>query len=197
MNVAGSVEKKAPRDNEAPLPLGRPSFRQVYDSQFAYVWKTVRRLGIREAEQEDAAHEVFLVVLRRLDEYDPARPLRPWLFGIALRVVSSYRRAVRARHEVVVESPEWRDSREAADPGPGADEQALRSERRRLVLDALEHVEIGRRAVFVLHEIDQFAMPEIAQALGIPLNTAYSRLRLARAEFAAAAQRMVGQRGDA
>jgi RNA polymerase sigma-70 factor, ECF subfamily len=194
VNVAGSVEKKAPRDNEAPLPPGRPSFRQVYDSQFAYVWKTVRRLGIREAEQEDAAHEVFLVVLRRLDQYDPARPLRPWLFGIALRVVSSYQRAVRARHEVVMESA---GSIEVADPGAGAEEQALRSEKQRLVLEALEHVEIGRRAVFVLHEIDQFAMPEIAQALGIPLNTAYSRLRLARAEFAAAAQRMAVQRGDA
>jgi len=159
--------------------LRPPDLPTLYRSELAYVWKTLRRLGAPPSDLEDLAHDVFVVVHRHLHDYDPARPLRPWLFGIALRVVSDYRRLGRHRHEV---------SGERVEPvaaGPTPDEQVEGMEARALLLEALDTLDLDRRAVFVMHEIDDVPVPEIASVLSIPLNTAYSRLRLARADLAA------------
>ena len=169
-------------------PLSAAEFPAVYGAELGYVWSTLRRLGVQERDLEDLCHDVFVVVFRNLAAYDTRRPIRPWLFGIAFRVASDYRRSARHRREIPG------TTRELPCPAPPADEVMLRRERQRLVARALEALELDRRAVFVMHDIDGHVMPDIAGALGIPLNTAYSRLRLARADFAAAVKRVQGGR---
>src|SRR5690349_23546888 len=81
-------------------PLVRPEFPAVFREHLGYVWHALRRLGVRERDLEDVTHDVFLAVFRKLEQYDPARPLRPWLFGFAFRVASDYRERARHRWEV-------------------------------------------------------------------------------------------------
>src|SRR5437660_12637116 len=105
-------------------------FRRIYDSEVSYVFGSLRRLGAQERELEDLAHDVFVVVHRRLEDYDSERPIRPWLFGIAVRVIARARRAPSRRETEDVHEDTM------ADPNPSADEQMLESERRELVLSA-------------------------------------------------------------
>jgi len=153
------------------------------------VWNTLARLGIGPADLEDIAHDVFCQVYRQLPTYDPTRPLRPWLFGFAFRVASDYRRLARHRVELVGIEVERADSVAAAD------DQMISTEERALVELALRSVPLERRALLLLHEIDGQSIPHIATALDIPLNTAYSRLRLARADLAAAVRKLESEGG--
>jgi RNA polymerase sigma-70 factor (ECF subfamily) len=143
----------------------------------------MRRLGAPPQDLEDLAHDLFVVVHRHLAEYDPDRPLRPWLFGIAVRVLADFRRSPRNTREILGESAE------PVDGAPSPHEQLEGSEARAVLMRALDDLDLDRRAVFVMHELDEIPIPEIASTLGVPLNTAYSRLRLARADVAAAIQR--------
>jgi RNA polymerase sigma-70 factor (ECF subfamily) len=161
-----------------------PDFRDLFQTHFGYVWHTLRRLGVRTSDLEDVTHDVFLAVSRKLEQFDPNRPLRPWLFGFAFRIASDYRDLARHRLELVA------DAVEAQDAAPSALDGALQSEALLLARAALDGLELGRRAVFMLHVLDDCPMPEVARALGLPLNTAYSRLRLARADLAVAVRRM-------
>ncbi|HEX9296470.1 MAG TPA: sigma-70 family RNA polymerase sigma factor [Polyangiaceae bacterium] len=163
-------------------------FRSLFESQCAYVWTTLRRLGVARADLEDVCHEVFVTIHRHLDEYDPSRPLRPWLFLFAYRQASDYRRRSHRRHERLG------DGLEPADDSPLPDELAEQREDRSLVLHALDALDLEKRAVLVMHEIDGYPMPQVAAALAIPLNTGYSRLRLARQEFARAVRQLSGPR---
>lgn len=155
-------------------------FTALYRAEVAQVMKTLRRLGVRSGDVEDLAVEVFVTLHRHWAQYDPTRPPRPWVRAFAVRVAADYRKSARVRREV----PD--DAIEARDASPGADERMIDREKQRLVLEALDALDADRREVFVLHELEECAMPEVAQTLGIPLNTAYSRLRLRREDFAAA-----------
>lgn len=161
-----------------------PAFPDIFRDHLGYVWHALRRLGVHDRDLEDVAHDVFLAVLRKLEHYDPTRPLRPWLFGFAFRFASDYRELARHRYEVT------HDGHEPPDHGPSALDGAIQSEALRVANRALGELELGRRAVFILHELDECTMPEVAEALRIPLNTAYSRLRLARADLGAAVRRL-------
>jgi RNA polymerase sigma-70 factor (ECF subfamily) len=174
----------------SPEPEVCPDFRTIFEEHFDYVWNTLRHLGAREVDLEDLTHEVFLRVHERLEEYDGARPLRPWLFAFAFRVASGHRRLARHRLEILGDAAEPRDA------SPSADEALALREDKDLATAALEAVELDRRAVFVLHELDEVAIPRVAAALGIPTATAYSRLRLAREEFHRAVHRLRLARGD-
>jgi RNA polymerase sigma-70 factor (ECF subfamily) len=166
-----------------------PDLGAIFDEYFDYLWNALRRLGVREADLEDLVHDVFLKIHLRRDDYDSTRPIRPWLFGFAYRVASDYRRLARHRVEV------HHSPTEVVDPERPVDERIEIAEERALLDSALESVDIDRRAVLVLHDLDEVPVPSIAEAFGIPLNTAYSRLRLGRAEFAAAAKRLRKVRG--
>jgi RNA polymerase sigma-70 factor (ECF subfamily) len=166
-------------------------FRAVFEKTFDYVWHSLRRLGVREHDLEDVAHDVFLVVHRHLEAYDPARPIRPWLFAFAVRAASDYRRL--ARHRVELRE----DTSSLVDQGPTPHERADAREQLDLVARALDALDFDRRAVFVLTQIDGVPVNEAAAVLGIPVNTAYSRLRLARADFARALQRLKSSRRGA
>lgn len=159
---------------------------QVFAEHGDYVWNTLRRLGVPPRDLEDLTHDTFIALLRAWHDYDPARPLRPWLFVFAMRAASDHRRLARHR----VELPEERD---AVDSTPDVAELILQKERAALAQEALQAIVLSRRAVFILHELDGSTIPEVAAALEIPVATAYSRLRLAREDFAAAVKRLAAR----
>jgi RNA polymerase sigma-70 factor, ECF subfamily len=164
-------------------------FRALFEGEFTYVWCALRRLGVREDDVEDLVHEVFLNVYRHLSDYDHQRPVRPWLFGFAFRVASDHRRRAHHRREVVgAEMP-------VTDPRARADDEIARHQDSSLLLAALDEIDLDRRAVLVLHEWDEETIPEVARALGIPVNTAYTRLRTGREELAGAVKRLAARRG--
>ncbi len=169
------------------LGVGERAFRVLFEREVSYVWHTLSRLGVRPDDVRDQAQEVFVVVHRLLPSFDTARPVRPWLFGIALRVASGYR--AKAKHRVTQELAE-----DVVSEAPLPDDQLEDVQKRALVLRALDRVELDRRAVLILVDLDGRPVPEVAEHLGIPLNTAYSRLRLARAEFTEAARRLAAAR---
>jgi RNA polymerase sigma-70 factor (ECF subfamily) len=164
-------------------------FRAVFEAELDYVWTSLRRLGVRDRDLEDVAHDVFIEVYRRIDVYDPSRPVRPWLFAFAFRVASDWRRRAHVRNETLDDRVE---AVERVDPALSLD----RAQQRALVLRAIDAIDIDRRGVFILYELDEVPMKEIAESLGIPLHTAYSRLRVAREEFAAAVKRASRARGE-
>jgi RNA polymerase sigma-70 factor (ECF subfamily) len=163
---------------------GDPSLEAIYDEYFDFVWRSLRRLGIPDAQLDDAVQDVFLVVHRRLGEFEGRSTLKTWLFGITLRVASVHRRtAARRPTEPLVEDlPDQTAS-------PLADAFTEAAEAARLVRRLLECLDEDRRAVFVLAELEEMTAPEISAALGVNLNTVYSRLRLARRDFDAALAR--------
>lgn len=159
----------------------------MYDAHVDFVWRNLRRLGVQTADADDRTQEVFVIAHRRFDQFEErGHGPRAWLFQIVLRVASDARRH-RRRH------PEDADggaaeARESIEP-----EQAVQLSRREAVdeLDrALSTIDVNRRTVLVLHEIEEMTAPEIAQVLSIPLNTVYSRLRVARTELEEALARM-------
>jgi RNA polymerase sigma-70 factor, ECF subfamily len=184
--VESSIVASAPLNHASE----GPDFHWVFQAHAAYVWHALRRLGVGEADAEDVAHDVFVQVHLRLSQYDPTRPIRPWLFAFAVRKAAEHKRQARTRLEVVG------GTGDPPDHAPTALEQAMRHEALQLGHRALDGIELNQRAVFVLHELDGYPIPEVASALEIPLNTAYSRLRLARAAFDKAVRRLRLQRGE-
>ncbi len=171
----------------APTP---PSFRALFETEFGYVWNVLRRLGVAERDLEDVTQQVFLQVHGQLANYDVSRPLRPWLFAFAFHAASNHRSLARNRVELCVVAPEMPDTL------PPADEQLITRQELELAELALTRVSLDRRAVLLLHEIEGHSIPEIATSLDIPVNTAYSRLRLARQEYDLAVRRLRAQRGE-
>ncbi|MEJ7734587.1 MAG: RNA polymerase sigma factor [Polyangiaceae bacterium] len=172
-------------------PSGAPlDFRTIFELEVAYVMRTLRRLGVAPSDVADMAHEVFLAVHGQLHAYDRARPMRPWLFGFAFRIASHYR--PKAQREGVPASLE-----ELADAADGPEGLLEKERKRRLVLAALDGIDLDRRAVFVMHELDGVTCEEVARTLEIPVGTVYSRLRLARQDFAATMRRLQARRHPA
>jgi RNA polymerase sigma-70 factor (ECF subfamily) len=166
-----------------------PDLSAVFDEHFDYIWATLRRLGVRDADREDLVHEVFLKVHARLHDYDASRPLRPWLFGFAYRVAVHYHRLARHRIEV----PGRPDDTAAA--SVPADEAIAALEERQLLLSALHAIDFEHRVVLVMHDIDEVPTTAIARVLEIPLNTVYSRLRVGRKQLANAVTKLGIARG--
>jgi RNA polymerase sigma-70 factor, ECF subfamily len=153
-------------------------FEEIYQEYFDFVWRSLRRLGVWPAALDDASQEVFLVVHRRLPDFEGRSSLKTWLFGIALHVARRQARTA-ARHP----------AEELPDPAPAASlaetpqDEAARREAIALLYAILDELDPEKRAVFVMAELEQLTAPEIAELSGIPVNTVYSRLRAARREF--------------
>ncbi|WP_240488373.1 RNA polymerase sigma factor [Labilithrix luteola] len=150
--------------------------RALMDEHFAFVWRSLRRLGVREAQLDDAAQQVWIVVSQKQSELR-VETARAFLFAIALRVASDARRTLRRRREVGSEAAEPMDER------PGPDELVDRKRSRAILDDILDAMPDDVRAVFVLFELDQTSMAEIAGIVGAPLGTVASRLRRGREIF--------------
>ena len=154
-------------------------FHRIFREEAPYVGRTLRYLGIREAHLEDVCQEVFVVVHRQLARYEGG-PVRAWIRQICVYVANNHRRSLRRHPEDPMADPP-----EVADRAPQQGELEERQARQQL-LTALDLVPKDQRAVFVLFEIEELTMPEVAQAVGCPLQTAYSRLYAARAKVQAA-----------
>ena len=153
----------------------------AFQRELGYIYRSLRRLGTAPTEVDDLAQDVFLALRRSWTQYDPSRPLRPYLFGIAFRLASAHQR--KGRREVPFGIVEVDDTR------PGPDDVLQTKQARALVLAALERIPLPRRAVLVMRDLDDVPIDEVAAVLAIPLFTAYSRLRKARRELEAAVRR--------
>ena len=165
------------------------AFRAIFETELKYVWNTLRYLGVRSDDLRDVAQEVFLTVFQRFDDYDPSRSVRTWLFVIAYHAASNYRRLARHHREVLGSESE------PAAADPNVEQLVAAREQSERLIQMLDQIDLDKRAVLVMHDMDGIAMPEIAASLSIPLNTAYSRLRLARGELQERAQRCGGLSG--
>lgn len=154
----------------ADVERGAPDLAQVFNEHAPFVWRTLRRLGLSPADADDATQEVFLVVHRKLRDFENRSSLRTWIYGICVRVAFAALRRARAPHAGLEPSP-----------SQAPDEHVAMREARALLDRALSVLDDDKRAVFVLFEIEQLPMAEVAVALECPLQTAYSRLHAARA----------------
>jgi RNA polymerase sigma-70 factor (ECF subfamily) len=170
-----------------------PSFQDVYRRYFDFVWSSVRRLGAEAEATDDLVQEVFIVIHGKLASLEKPEALRSFIYGVVRRTVSTHRRAKRSRPvagftasigpEAVSHSPTPLEQTEA-----NAELQVLRK--------LLEELDEPKREVFALVELEELTVPEAAEVLEIPLNTAYSRLRLARQAFEAALARHHARSGE-
>jgi RNA polymerase sigma-70 factor (ECF subfamily) len=163
------VARPSPQEEEV---RGVPSLERVFSEHVSFVWRTLRAMGVPEADREDVAQEVFLVVRKQLAGYEERGSMRAWLVAIARRVVSDHRNRAHFRHELP------RDTL----PERGTDPKGKLEARSALerVEAVLSEIAPEQRQVFLLYEVEGLTMPEIAEALGAPLQTCYSRLHAAR-----------------
>ena len=170
---------------ERPVPVVRTvlSFDEVYDRNFRFVWRVLRASGLPNAMVEDAAQDVFVVVHRRLAEFEGRSDIRTWLFRIARWVVTSERRKLRAKRAHETEGADDASLAEVRDKGPGPFEALARSEAVRTLERVLGRMDPEKRMAFLLMDIEEMKAAEVAELLEINVNTVYSRLRLAREQF--------------
>jgi RNA polymerase sigma-70 factor (ECF subfamily) len=164
-------------------------FEALYEEHFDFVRRSIQRLGITPGQLDDAIQDVFVIVHRKLAEFEGRSSVKTWLAGISLRVASDYRRSGRRKGglESLPES--------MADPKPGPYQQAVGREAVELLQRLLGELDEDKRAVFVLSEIEHLSAPEIAEACAVNVNTVYSRLRAAKKAFEKALERhKVGER---
>jgi RNA polymerase sigma-70 factor (ECF subfamily) len=162
------------------------TFKEVYEEHFRFVWRSLRRLGVPESDASDAAQDVFLVVHRRISEFEGRSKVTTWLYGICYRVARDRRRLAHVRRKVDDEDLIDQKADETADvAGEAERRQGL------AILEALlDELPLDQRAVFTLFELEGMTGDAIAEALEIPVGTVYSRLRLAREQFRKSLGRM-------
>jgi RNA polymerase sigma-70 factor, ECF subfamily len=184
------VAPVAPPETEPSAVTAVLDLPAIYDQHADFVWRSLRRLGVPERSVDDAVQDVFIVVHRRLGEFEGRSTLKSWLFGIARRVAHDHRRRI-GRKERDEELPDV-----VADPsGATPAAEAERAEAVRTLHAILAGLDDDKREVFILAELEQMTAPEIAAALGVNLNTIYSRLRAARAAFEQAVARHLARSG--
>lgn len=159
-----------------------PTLDELYRAHADFVWRAVLRMGIPEPQAEDAVHEVFLVVRRKLPEFRGDAAPTTWLYAITRGVCANLRRAHARAERRIGLAP-------TPDAAPTPEEAATRANAAELVARFLAELPDEQREVFVLSDIEGMAGPEVATALRIPLGTAYSRLRLARKRLEAFVKR--------
>jgi RNA polymerase sigma-70 factor (ECF subfamily) len=173
-----------------PLPADastRAAVAAIYRTHARALWRALGRLGVPPAAVEDALHELFIVVQRRLPEFEGRSALRTWLYAIAIRIARKFRE--RARRDSFEPAQEWPSQ------ARGPDTALLEAEALRLLDALLAELDETKREVFVLHEVEELSAPQIAAILEVNVNTVYSRLREAKKAFARAhaRQRFLGK----
>lgn len=157
----------------------RPDVVTVYRQHADFVWRTLQRMGVEEANLDDVSQEVFVVVHRKLLTFDGTSRMTTWLYGICLRVASSWRKRAWRKREQMMAAPPEPCSHEAC----FGEEYMQRQEAQRLLRDVLDRMDIDKRAVFVMYEVEELSTMEIASVLGVPMGTVHSRLHAARKQF--------------
>ena len=167
-------------------PSAPPAVQEVFAACAPLVWRTLRRLGFGEADVEELAQEVFVVVHRKLPGFEGRAKVTTWVYGICVRVASDHRRRAHVRYETSLDA--------APEPAAEATQDAAmaQADARRALDRALAALDDDKRVVFVLYEIEELPMADVAEAVGVPLQTAYSRLHAARRQLADALGRRTG-----
>lgn len=171
------------------LPEAEADFAQVYRELFGFVWRSTRGLGVPPAALDDVVQEIFMVVHRRLRDFEGRSSIRTWVSGIVLNVVRHHRRHLARKSPPRTGGEEPLEPDQQMSPRPDPLEGALLAENARKLQRLLDTLDDDKREVLVLAELEELSIPEIAEALGINVNTAYSRLRLARERFELALKR--------
>ncbi len=160
-----------------PQPVAqRLEVQDVFRTEGPYVVRALRYFGVPERDVPDVCQEVFVIVHRKLPEFEYRAAIRTWLYRICQRAASDYRRRAHVRREQVTGEPiasgefDGRDFAESVHA-------------RSVLLRALDALDEDKRTVFVLYEIEELTMREVAEAVGCPLQTAYSRLHAARKQL--------------
>ena len=184
-----AATQPAPETTAAP-PLPGPvvvpdpaEFAKLFTAEAPRVWRALRRLGVRDPDLDDLVQDVFLVVYRRWGDFRGESSLRTWIYGIALRRAFAQRRNRHARGVVDLTHPELPSN------APEQPRELARTELRGALQSALDRLREGKREVFVLYELEELPMRDVAALLETPLHTCYARLYAARSELAALLRR--------
>jgi RNA polymerase sigma-70 factor (ECF subfamily) len=189
--VAGDAGRVLVKRPPGTMPHARRqksevTFRSIYEEHARFVWVTLQRLGVRRDDLGDVAHDVFVVVHRRLQTFDQTSRVTTWLFGICLRVAANYRRRQHRVHSEAALRARVTDDVSVQVP---VDEMLARRQERASAERVLGALSLEKRAVFIMFEIESLSCQEIAEVMGVPIGTVYSRLHAARAQI----QRIVAQ----
>jgi RNA polymerase sigma-70 factor (ECF subfamily) len=168
-------------EHEAVMGRG-PTFEEAYEACVGFAFRTARRLGIPERHVDDVVQEVFVVVHRRLVDYDGRAPMRSWVYGILARIVANHRKRTR-RMETLIKPSADDELEAAASSDPGPSQIAEQKEDVRWVLRILDMLDDEKREVLVLSELEHMTLAEVASAVGSNVNTVYSRLQAAKKMF--------------
>ncbi len=167
--------------------LGPPKFSDVYANHLNFVWSMARYLGVETNALDDVVQDVFVIVYGRLCTLQRPEALRSWIYGITRRVVSTHHRTQKSARVTTGTQPiepelnlaEWQNPEQLTE----------HSEQAKLLWSLVSTLDAAKREVFVLAELEEMSAPEIAAVTNAPLNTVYSRLRVARQELEVALKR--------
>lgn len=157
----------------------RLDFDSVYAQHFDFVWRNLRRLGVPESSLRDAAQEVFLVIYRRLGEFEPRGTLRSWIYSILRRIALAQKRLCQQDASEVPESTR----QIVAEVTPDPETEVARGEALNLLIKLLNALDEDKRDALVIVDLEGMTVPEACMALDVNLNTLYSRLRAARQQM--------------
>jgi RNA polymerase sigma-70 factor (ECF subfamily) len=178
--VGGTIERS---------PLTASRFNELYEANADFVWRNARRLGVDAGAIDDVVQSVFLVVFRRLDDFEGRSSLKTWIYEVLVRVVRDHRRSLR-RKSPPREGPEPVDPAALVAPAEQRpDRLADQAAAARLVRELLDTLDDDKREVFTMADLEGFTLREIAEVLQEPPGTIASRLRAARVDFERAARR--------
>jgi RNA polymerase sigma-70 factor (ECF subfamily) len=167
--------------DSAHLASAVPTFQAIYKQYFDFVWSSARHLGVPRDAIDDVFQDVFIVIHAKLNTLQRPEALRSWIYGIVRRTVSDYRRSRRTRDAAGARLGAELKSTRASQPSPL--DMAERNADLELLESVLAELDEPKREIFVMVEVLEMTVPEVSQALEVPLNTAYSRLRMARQSF--------------
>jgi RNA polymerase sigma-70 factor (ECF subfamily) len=179
------LQAEAAPSSPRAAPAVETSYDAIYREHFDFVWRNVRRLGVPEAAADDAVQDVFVVVHRRLAEFEGRSSMRTWLFGILARVARDHRRS-RARQ---ANKAEALAAEAQPDSTPTPADLAARHQAAQILERLLDQIDEEKREIFVLVELEQMSVADVADALALNVNTAHARLRAARQQFEGAVTR--------
>jgi RNA polymerase sigma-70 factor (ECF subfamily) len=178
--VMPRMSSATPASTTEAAMSGAGDFRTVFEANARFVWRSLLGLGVAEADVPDASQHVFLVLNQKMHQLEAGCSIRTFAYGICLRVAADFRnRAYIRREQLCADLPDR--ALTASQEGILTQREALRK-----LHAALEQIDPAQREVFVLYEIEELDMAEVAHAVGCPLQTAYSRLHAARKRVAAA-----------
>ena len=191
VNVTTAPASEANDVAERPPP---PTFDEVYAENVDYVWRIIARLGVERAAVADVAQEVFVVVHRKLPEFEGRSSIRTWLFQLARSAVHDHRRTA-LRKDSRLTDDEDAIARAQASEDQSPDASAARAQAVRIFHELLGTLDDEKREVFILADLEQLPVPQVAESLGVNVNTVYSRLRLAREALNLALARRAAREG--